>query len=564
MNIGNGLKRKLRYGSASVGFCALVIAAVILLNVVFGALCSGRLWFIDMTPLAKKAPSTHYTLSSVAEQMVGEAIASANANRGEDGEPVKVDIIFCNDPDMLCKSELMRYVYYTALQIEKAYPDTVTVSTRDVWNNPSSVDEFRTNSYSSIQQSNVIVASGTEFRIYSYRSFFTYSDLQDAEPWAYEGEKTFVKGITAVTRAESPICALTVNHGEPFATEEGRAQYSEFLNVLDNAGYQTVFLDLEKQEIPENCRLIVTFDPQKDFVTDFYGGTVSELKKLDGFLDKAYSFMVFADADTPKLRNLEGYLEEWGIVFNREANATYEVIDPSNNLDGIGSTMIGQYESEGLGADLTEDMREKGASPKVVFGNALAISYSPTYDQTYVLADAEKGTGAYTYASYFKNNKMRDLYDVFRTGDAAFAYAKENGERLKDSNGEDLVVDTSANYRLMTLTRHFRSVSEGQGYTNVYDNSYVCAIGSTEFASNAVLSTNAYGNTDVLLSTLRTVGREIEGSGIIQKPFYKPAMNEDFYTPEANVAITVVLVLLPVIAMGGAGLVILIRRRVRG
>ena len=564
MKIGNGLERKLRYGSTSVGFCALVIAAVILLNVVFGALCSGRLWFIDLTPLAKKAPSTLYTLSPVAEQMVGEAIASANANREEGEAPVTVDIIFCNDPDMLIKSELMRYIYYTALEIEKAYPDTVKVSTRDVWNNPSSVDEFRTNSYSSIQQSNVIVSSGTEFRVYSYRSFYTYSETTDAEPWAYEGEKNFVKGITAVTRAESPICALTVNHGEPFATEEGRAEYSEFLGVLDNAGYKTVFLDLENEEIPENCRLIITFDPQKDFVTDFYGGTVSELKKLDGFLDKAYSFMVFADADTPKLRNLEEYLEEWGIVFSREGSATYEVVDPSNSLNGTGTVMIGQYESEGIGGELTKDMREKGASPKVVFGNALAIAYSPTYQQIYVLADEETGSGAYTYASYFRNNKARALYDVFRTGNAAYAYAKENGERLTDANGQALVVDTAANYGLMTITQHRRAVSEGQGYTNVYDNSYVCAVGSTEFASNAVLSTNAYGNTDVLLGTLRAIGREIEGSGIVQKAFYDPAMNEDFYTPQANVAITVVLVLLPALTLGGAGLIILIRRRVRG
>ena len=564
MKIGNGLERKLRYGSASVGFGALVIAAVILVNVVFGALCSGNLWFIDMTPLAKKAPSTLYTLSSVAKQMVGEAIDSANANRGEGEDPVKVDIIFCNDPDMLLKSEKMRYIYYTALEMEKAYPDTIKVSTRDVWNNPSSVDEFRTNSYSSIQQSNVIVSSGTEFRVYSYRAFFTYSELTDEEPWAYSGEKNFVKGITAVTRAESPICALTVNHGEPFATEAGRAEYSEFLNVLDNAGYQTVFLDLENEEIPENCRLIITFDPQKDFVTDFYGGAVSELKKLDSFLDKAYSFMVFADADTPKLRNLEEYLEEWGIVFSREAGATYEVVDPANSLDGVGVTMIGQYESEGLGGDLTEDMREKGASPKVVFGNALAIAYSPTYEQTYVLADEETGTGAFTYAFYFKNNKERSLYDVFRTGGSAFAYAKENGERLKDANGQDLVVDTSSNYRLMTLTRHFRTVSEGQGYTNVYDNSYVCAVGSTEFASNAVLSTNAYGNTDVLLSTLRTIGREIEGSGITQKSFHSAEMNEDYYTTQANVAVTVVLVLRPAVVLGSTGLIILIRRRVRG
>ena len=41
-------------------------------------------------------------------------------------------------------------------------------------------------------------------------------------------------------------------------------------------------------------------------------------------------------------------------------------------------------------------------------------------------------------------------------------------------------------------------------------------------------------------------------------------MNEDYYTPQANVAVTVVLVVLPAIGLGSAGLIILIRRRVRG
>ena len=98
MKIGNGFGRKLRHGSASIGITALVIAAVILLNVAFGALCSGQLWFIDLTPLAKKAPSTLYTLSPVAEKMLGDTIASANSTRPTD-DPVKVDIIFCADPD---------------------------------------------------------------------------------------------------------------------------------------------------------------------------------------------------------------------------------------------------------------------------------------------------------------------------------------------------------------------------------------------------------------------------------------------------------------------------------
>ena len=257
MKIEKGFERKLRYGSASVGFTALVIAAVILLNVAFGALCSGELWFIDMTPPAKKAPSTLYTLSEDAKKMLGEAIDSANANREEGEGPVKVDIIFCNDPDMLCKSELMRYIYYTALEMEHAYPDTIQVSTRDVWNNPSSVDEFRTNSYSTIHQSHVIVSSGTEFRVYSYRAFYTYDSTTDTDPWAYSGEKNFIKGITAVTRAESPICALTVNHGEPFANEEGCAEYSEFLKVLDNAGYKTVFLG-KRILRAETCAIALT------------------------------------------------------------------------------------------------------------------------------------------------------------------------------------------------------------------------------------------------------------------------------------------------------------------
>lgn len=560
MNLNNGFGRKLRHGSVSAALTAGVIAAVILLNVLVSVLCSENRWLIDMTT------EPMYTLSEDAERLLSSTIESANATRPED-EPVKVDIIFCADPDMLYGNSLMRYVYYTALAMEKKFSDTITVSTVDVWDNPSAVDAYRTNSYSSIYQSNIIIASGTEFRVYSYKSFFTYNSNDDDEPWAYSGEKNFIKGITAVTRAEAPICALTVGHGEPFQyneKDEIETEYTEFLNVIKSAGYDVVLLNLGEQEISENCRLIITFDPQTDFVSNFLTGGDSELKKLEKHLDKAYSYMVFVDADTPKLTNLEEFLEMWGIAFERhDKTATYEVIDASSSLDGVGQTIVAQYESEALGGSLTTDMREKGASPKVIFGNAMSIKYSHSYELSYSLADEEQGTGAYTYGYYYKNSWLRDIYDVFRASDTAYAYAKENGTRVTDENGEDRIVDTAGNYRLMTITRHSRTIGEGKGYTNVQDNSYVCAVGSTDFAGNAILSSNSYGNTDALLGTLRAIGKEIIPIGLDPLPFYDAEMGTDYYTEKTSTVVTVILTVLPAAVLAGVGIYVLVRRKVR-
>ena len=577
---GNGFDRKLRRGTLSFGIAVAVIAVVILLNALMSVLCFDNRWYIETTgeqarPAIKgREDGRIYRLTDAAIHLLGSTLDSVNEKRDED-DPVVVDIIFCADPDLLYGNSQMRYIYYTALEMQNEFPESIRVSTRDVWDNPSSVDAYRTNSYSTIYQTDVIVASGTDFRIYSAKSFYVYNTNSQTDPWGYCGEKKFLSGIIAVTRAEAPVCALTVNHGEPFATEEGRAKYSELLKVIDQAGYNVVYLDLEKEEIPKDCRLIITFDPQEDFESAFYGGTVSEASKMEKFLDQAYSYMVFFDADTPKLPILEEYLEEWGIVVDRHSSAdaagnettgAYQIVDLENALNMDGTSVIGQYLSDGLGGSLTSDMRKTGASPKVVFGNAVSFSYSPTYQFTYMLADEEAGTGAYTYGYYFRNNWARDIFDVFTTGSSAYAYAKNGGNRLTDANGEDLVVDTynpQDPYRLMTLTRHTRTVGEGQGYTSINDASYVCAVGSTEFASNEVLSSNAYGNTDALLATLRTIGSEVVPVGLTWVSLYESEIGKSYADTLNTTLTTVVLAFLPAVAFTFAGLFVLVRRRVR-
>ena len=598
MKYGNGWERKLRRGSASLGLCIIVLVAVLLLNVGMTALCTSQFWFIDLTPKSSYTVYQQqnlykecgmYTLMDETRDYLEYIIDQANQSREE---PVKVDIIFCSEPDQLIKTDSMRYVYYTALALQKQFPDTIKVSWRDVWSNPSSVDMYRSTSYSNIYPSNVIVTSGTEFRISTARSFYTYDSESSTDvPVGYNGQKQFVKQIMDVTGAEAPICCLTVNHGEPFANLDlnDRAnweEYGEFMNVIEGAGYEIQYLNLETDEIPENCRLILTFDPQTDFASMFgdEDATVSEAKKLDAFLKKSYSFMVFMDAQTPHLPHLEEYLDFWGIEYQRangqnEADETvkgnYVIRDEAHALDGVGNTFIAQYPvGRGIGAATMSDIIAAGTEPKVIFGNAIPIAFSSTYDRGYVMADEKNNTPAYTYAYANRDGWSRMIYDVFRTGTtespANYSVMADN-QILKDESGNPM--GGSGVFNVMTISAQRRTVSEGMGYTTVNQPSFVCAVGSTDCVKNELLASTSYGNTDALLSVLRYMGKEVNPVGLSFLALYDMEIADDQHMTTDTTGVsaiapgiitaTVILTVLPAITMIVAGVVVLVRRKTR-
>ncbi len=564
MTVGN----RFRHGAVAIAVTAAVIAAVIFLNVGFTALFSGNLIFGDLTS------EQIYTLNEETTFLLDQTFDSVSASREAAGEdPVRVDIIFCADRDLLVKSNLMRYVYYTARSLEKKYPDIIRVKTVDVWSNPSAVDAYRTNSYSSIYQSNVIIASGSEFRVLSLRGFFTYDTETDEEPWAYSGERIFTRAIMVVTKAEAPICGVTINHGEAL-TAESEARYSGLLNTLRDGGYKIQYLNLAEETIPEDCRMILVFDPQSDFTSGSYlSGETGEIGKLEAFLENANSLMVFVDADTPSLPNFEEFLEDWGIAFERYIDpadqltvlGNYQVISPKDSIDTESKALIATYETAGSGGSVTESMREAGVAPKVIFPNVMPITYSSSYEQVYYLDTEDDSTtnDPYTYGFYYSNGHSRSIYDLFRSSSAArgtYAVAQNQGVALLDAGGNP-VTDGTGNFKLATITSESRTVGEGRGYTTVNNASYVCAFGSTGFADNQLLLSASYGNTDVLLQILRSVGREVIGVGLNFEPMYDDAIGDDAVSEQAKVAWTVVLALIPAVVITGLGVWVLVRRR---
>ena len=551
---------------------ALIVVAVLLLNVLFTVFASRGLWYIDLTTHTRKKTQTDsqgnkyyvyedyelYTLTPGAVNLLDTTISDLNANRQNKGEEaVKVEIVFCNDPDNLMSNKYLRLIYLTALNLQKEFPESIEVKTVNVNRDPSQVQKYKTTSYTTIYPTSVIVASGSEYRHLRVNSFFM-QDSTTNELWAYSGERRFLATIFEVTKAASPKCVLLSNHGETGYTDT-------FISLLEDAGYEVIRdFDLENNDLPTDCRLVVCVDPTTDFkgYNDIVMGnaTVSEIEKLDEFLDNENSLMVFFNADTPHLPTFEEYLEKWGISIMRATDEAGDkqnllIKDTTTSLTPDGQTVVGSYATEGAGASITSDMQGLGNPPKVVFRNATAFKYSSLYTRTYVAADEEAGTGAFFYGSYSSGGTYRKAFDVFSAGKGAQGFFGDTlHERASDADP----------YMLMAISSEtITEAGDRNGYTTVSHDSYVVAYASTEFLCDELLASNSYGNADMLAGTLRSLGKDSMAAIIDQylKPFAETTVGDGYITDSYKTSYTTLLALLPALVLFGSGIFVMTRRK---
>lgn len=548
---------------------AVVIVAVILLNLLAAILGDLRLWYIDMSrEKYKSAESALYTLSDTCKTLISEdaipMIEQINSERVQSGQdPIKVKIVFSADKDHIEGDEMMRYVSYTARALAKEFSDSIEVEYINTVKNPSAVQKYKTTTAATIYSSDVIVEFGSEYLVQSIKSFYYIEDTETT-PWAYNGEKRLSAMILALTRAESPICCITTNHGEQLFDGNGkiREEYTTFIDVIGGAGYDVEFIDLEKDEIPENCRMIITFAPTADFKAfgNLGENNVSEVEKLDKYLDEANAFFYICDRNTPKLDNLEEYLEEWGVSVARVADKAgeydnYAIKDGVMCMDsGVGDVIIGEYATEGLGGTLTEDMRRSAYPAKVIFGSSTSITPAANYNKIYVKEDENTGTSAFSYYRYFKNGVGRNMLDIFTT--CSSAYAEADGEQYE-------IATENKRFKLMTVTQETRQVQE-DNFTTVNRASYVLALASTDFVKNEILESKAYGNTDVITSALRNTGNEVVPTKIDLKAFYEYEVGDSFaYRSVKPDVWSIWLIATPAVITLAAGIVVNIRRKFR-
>ena len=546
----------------------VVIAAIMLFNIAFSIIGDKAMLYIDVSRIKYISETSNlYTLSDICKDVIETNAIYNIKNFADNSESLsdvqKVKIIFCSDRDLIENDSKARYVSYTARAIEKSFSDYVEVSYINVTKNPSAVQKYKTTSAATISSSDVIVEFGSEYLVQGINSFFL-TDTDTGEEWAYNGEKRLTAMILSVTAAESPICCITYNHGE-LLFENGieikvRDEYSTFIKLIEGAGYEVKFIDLEKDDIPEDCRMMITFAPTSDFKAfgNLGENGVSEIEKLDKYLDASNAFFYICDADTPALANLDEYLEEWGITVRRTQDLAgnmlnFKVEDITNATTVDNSTIFaGKYFEGGTGASLTQDMTDRNYPPKVIFGNSAVIEPpSETYVKLYSTVEEGSTEPSYQYFSYFRNGVSRELFSIFTSYDTASAYAGKESEIATPSNL----------FQLMTVTHELRYVQE-DNYTTIDQPTYVISLASTDFLKNDVLDSTAYGNTDVVLSVLRNTGNEIVPVNVPLKAFYEYGVeNNSAYVKSNPETWFWCLVVIPPVFALATGVVVTVRRK---
>lgn len=485
--------KKIKFGATSLAMTAVIIAAVIVINAVFTQLASSMLWYFDMTG------AKVFTLSDECRELLSDV-------------DEEVNIYFAQPTDKLMSgedsNEYMKYIYTTALQLEKAF-DNIHVKCVDVIKNPAFFEYYYNTAASNIKTTSVIVESGGEFRLFSSDAFYYY-DEDYTYIWAYDGEAKFAAAILQVTASSLPTVYFTTGHGE------SESESSAVWKLYETAGFNVEEIDLTKDEISDDGRIIVINNPIYDF-SGIEVGEENEISKLDRFVDDYGCLMVFVDSENAgNLTNISEYLEEWGVKLNPGVT----IRDTENSISRDGRDIVAKYETEStLGQSLYSDITKLSSMPKTVLYDAMPITL--TYDE------ADKLMGSKLTSAVLYSNDTSELF--------------ENGEA-----GE------KGSYPIVTISRE-EGIKD-----NDYFHSYVFVCSSPEFISDKYINSNSYANSDIILSAARLIGREKIVADIDIKVFDDTSL--DVTAAVAN-RWTVALTLIPATVAAIVGITVCIRRR---
>ena len=490
-------KKALRHGGVTAALTVLVVVIAILLNASVTTLAMRYGWFLNMNP-ASLYPVTDTCYDYLDTYVIPDA--------KED-----IRIIFCDDEENIRADSTLAFVLNTAEELAERYPDTVTIEYLNVWENPKIARAYGVKASTS-----VVVASGDAHRVCTLRDFFLFPANNSEQPVAYTGEKRFAVAMKAVVSPDAPVAYFTLNHGE--ATEDYALMYA-----ITDAGYMISYLDALSFDIPEDCGLLISYNPARDFTAVDGVSGVSEIDKLDAYLAKGGKFMCFVSADTfaaGGFEHIEGYLAEWGVTFAHDTGAEgveecFAIRDTAHSLTTDGYTLVGRIPSAGQGSEIMADL-----NGTLRASNATVIT---------VAEDFTPSNG-----DYVKGN--RTLMPLLRTYAGAEAWA---GGRPVDR--------TSEGYNLVTLTK------------DTATGGFVLACSSTEFATESTLQSGVYDNGPFLLTAMEAMGKGEIPIELKSQPFADETIH--ILTTAQARNITIALVGVPTLAVLIVGLIVLVRRK---
>ena len=445
----------------------LVIAAILAANVGLTALVWNNDLFLDLTE-TKVVSGVRYKTFGL--YTLREAMTDVLDDIDDE-----ITIVFCDEPDRLMQSSLSRPVYLMALEMQRKY-DNIKVEYINVEDNPTAVQKYKRNSAVEITPSHVVVTHDNDFRLFPVNSFWTYTT--ENEIYGFDGEYKVAMAILSLTAIEKPSVCFTVGHGERPADPDSPETYA-FYDLIINAGFNVKTVDLEREDIPDDCVLLIMNGPTEDYVSENINSVeyVSPIEKIDRFLAKYNSLMYFRDPGTGSLPAIDELMYEWGMTFGDDV-----ISDNTQSLSvstpvGDGSvllrdSLIATYSDDTFGLSLYDEIAGLASPPNTIVEHAGAI------------------TNHWPENSHYSNGVGRKLAPVLLSGENSKLY-NENGD----------ITDGEGSYMTAAITYEVKSRNNVDYYA------YVFGASTTELVSSDYLAGNTYANYDIVYAAVRALAR---------------------------------------------------------
>lgn len=502
--------RKMKYGTLSAGFAAVVVVLCVAVNLLASGLSAKWDLRVDITD----NESRFYTISNSTKALLDKHFA--------DDKDWKIKFIFLAEEEKVSD----KMVLELARSYESMFNGHISLEFVDIYSDPVFAEKYTTLTQTVLSPSHVLVEGKHHTRALSFNAFYYYdSSTGSYDPVAFTGEKTYTAAILRAGLKESPKAVFTVGHGESidgidlaaFADKgvgaiEEVAHLVPIIDSLFDMGFEVQMIDLDKKALPEDTRLVIVCDPKYDFL-----GFDAENPEADGEIDalrrymNAYnaSLMVAVNSSTPTLPNLMEFLEqEYGLSYVPNALIT----DNSNSIKGSSGKLVLGDLPDTLEYSLDAKLLSAfGGGERFVFNDAVKLTVS---DEARIQGE---GVLVNTHATAECEGKQ-GVYPLF-----AF-----------------------------TINAEFMENPDGAGDTEekMYKTAYL--LGSTDFISAEGL-VSQYANRSLVEGVLRVANTTTAYAGIKEVYFTDEALN--ITTAKARLWTIVVTFVVPAAVFGVAAVV---------
>ncbi len=314
--------RKLKYGSASAAFIALVIAIVVVLNIFASFLTERFSLKVDMTE------GGLYSISEETETLLSEMEKD-------------VTIYILSSRAEMENKEDSTQTLETLRRYQSASHGHIALEFIDPNKNPQFFKKYPKAKNAKVGD---LVVEGPERYIVLDASEFTGYGSNTNKVY-YQSEEKISGAVLFVTNDKVVSAGFVMGHDE--VIPDALASHFEGNNFnVDRS------VDLLSEVDPEISNLVIS-SPRADF-------TETEIENLEKYLDKqGNTLYVFWGVETPKLERLERYLAEWGFEFPSAVVCDEEnaYMNPSNVVGDLLETRVVDKALQGQSYVIATQMR---------------------------------------------------------------------------------------------------------------------------------------------------------------------------------------------------------------